>query len=66
MSVLARNFLCQNCSFHCDDRCLFQHHVAGGVSDSTHRQMLDGLLKDDLLWMTRSDYVHGAMSVAER
>ena len=56
----------QNCSFHCDDRCRFLHHVAGGVSDSTHRQMLDGLLKVDLPWMNRLDYVYGAVAVAER
>ena len=56
----------QNCSFRCEDRCLFLHHVAGGRSDSTHREMLDGVLKVDLPWMNRLDYVYGAVAVAER
>ena len=34
----------QGCTFHTDDRALFLHHVAGGVSDETHVQVLRRLV----------------------
>ena len=55
-----------DCSYHSNNRVLFLHHVAGGVSDTTHLKMLKQACGDDLPWMTRLDYVYGAVAVAER
>ena len=55
-----------DCSYHSRNRELFLHHVAGGVSDTTHLEMLKQACGDALPWMTRLDYVYGAVAVAER
>ena len=54
------------CNFHTENRTFFLHHVAGGLSDDTHRSMIEDICGTDLPWMTRLDYVNGAVSVAER
>ena len=54
------------CVYCSNDRATFLHHVAGGVSDRTHFAILDKICKGDLSWMTRLDYVYGAVAVAER
>ena len=36
------------CNFHTNDRSLFIHHVAGGVSDSSHYSALNSICKDTL------------------
>ena len=56
----------EDCNFHTKDRCMFLHHVAGGVSDPKHAEMLREVLQNDLPWMTNLDYVYGAAAVAER
>ena len=56
----------KDCYFNSSDRTLFLHHVAGGVSDTTHAKMLKTVCRDDLPWMTRLDYVYGAVAIAER
>ena len=54
------------CQFHTSDRTAFLHHVAGGAMDRAHAVELQEICKDDISWMTNLDYVHGALSVAER
>ena len=54
------------CNFHTENRTFFLHHVAGGLSDDTHRSMIEDICGTDVPWMTRLDYVNGAVSVAER
>lgn len=54
------------CSFCTDDRCIFLHHVAGGVSDTTHLDIFEKILTEELDWIGRLDYVYGAAAVAER
>ena len=56
----------RNCTYATEDRCSFLHHVAGGASDTTHREQLDALVGDDMPWLTRLDYVYGAVAMAER
>ena len=58
----------KNCDFSTDDRCMFLHHVCGGVSDTTHKRMLieNDILNKDLPWMTPYDYVHSAAAIAEQ
>ena len=36
------------CSFCTDDRCIFLHHVAGGVSDTTHLDISEKVLAEEL------------------
>ena len=55
-----------DCTDCFNDRTTFLHHIAGGVSDRKHFEILDGICKSDLSWMTRLDYVYGAVAVAER
>ena len=47
---------------------MFLHHVCGGVSDTTHKQMVLNreILNQDMAWMTPYDYVHGAATIAEQ
>ena len=52
--------------FSTNNRTLFLHHVAGGVSDPTHNATLQQICHHDLHWMTHLDYVHGAVAIAER
>ncbi len=54
------------CSFQTSDRDVFLHHITGGESDDTHRQAIIDICKTDVPWMSRSDYVHVAIAVAER
>ena len=58
----------KNCDFSTGDRCMFLHHVCGGVSDTTHKQMLinHNILNQDMPWLTPYDYVHGAATIAEQ
>ena len=58
----------QGCTFHTDDRALFLHHVAGGVSDETHVQVLRETCGtcEDIPGMTPLEYVSGAVAIAER
>ena len=57
----------KKCDFSMDDRCMFLHHVCGGVSDTTHKKILikNDILNKDLPWMTPYDYVHSAAAIAE-
>ena len=55
-----------DCRYSSNERATFLHHVAGGVSDPCHLEMLEVICKDDMSWMTRLDYVYGAAAVAER
>ena len=55
-----------DCSYSSNDRATFLHHVAGGVSDRQHIEMLSQICKDDCSWMTTLDYVYGAVAIAER
>ena len=70
--VLSRNKLplysCPyiGCLHSSNDRTTFLHHVAGGASDNTHLDMVAGICGSDLNWMTRLDYVYGAVARAER
>ena len=54
------------CFFHTNDRDSFLHHISGGVKDSTHSIEITKICKDDMPWMTATDYVYGAIGVAER
>ena len=45
------------CDFHTENRTFFLHHVAGGLSDDTHRTMIEDICGTDVPWMTRLDYV---------
>ena len=54
------------CCFHTNDRGAFLHHISGGVKDSTHSLEISKICKDDMPWMTATDYVYGAIGVAER
>ena len=40
--------------------------MAGGASDVTHLDMVVGICGSDVKWMTRLDYVYGAVARAER
>ena len=54
------------CTFHTTDRVLFLHHIAGGIGDPTHEREISLICKTDISWMSRLDYVYGAIAVAER
>ena len=56
----------RGCTFATNDRALFLHHVAGGVSDPIHKDALQLICQEDLPWMTFLDYVYGAVAIAER
>ena len=56
----------RECYFSTNDRARFIHHVAAGVSDLTHKGTLDRICGDDCPWMSRLDYVHGAVAHVER
>ena len=55
-----------DCAYHSNDRATSLHHVACGVSDRAHLNIFEAVYKDDLPWMTRLDYVYGAIAIAER
>ena len=55
-----------SCQFQTRERTLFLHHIAGGVRDRTHADQIVQVCKTDVSWMTRLDYVQGAIAVAER
>ena len=58
-----------SCQFQTRDRALFLHHIAGGVRDRTHADQIVQVCETgetDVPWMTRLDYVQGAIAVAER
>ena len=54
------------CNDHFNNRTRFLHHVAGGVSDSTHREALERICRDDYTFLTPLDYVSRAVGEAER
>ena len=54
------------CSYSTSTRMLFLHHIAGGVADTTHLTQLNEICNSGLLWMTKLDYVYGAIAIAER
>ena len=54
------------CNAHFSDRARFLHHVAGGVSDTTHREALAQICCDDYSFLTPLDYVSRAVGEAER
>ena len=54
------------CNAHFNDRSRFLHHVAGGVSDTAHRDALSKICKDDYSFLTPLDYVSRAVGEAER
>ena len=56
----------KQCVFISNDRAKFLHHVAGGVSDSIHKELIEDVCKTDYTWITRLDYVYGAVAIAER
>ena len=58
----------QDCTQHFENREEFLHHVAGGIGDSDrkHYKAIMEVCKDDLPWMTRLDYVYGAIALLER
>jgi len=56
----------QGCRYASNNRAHFLHHVAGGVTDATHKACIENVCGVDLPWMTRLDYVHGAVAIAER
>ena len=45
---------------------LFLHHIAGGIGDRTHEHEISLICKNDISWMSRLDYVYGAIAIAER
>ena len=51
---------------HASDRTAFLHRVARGAVNRARAREMRGICRDDISWMTSLDYVHGAMSVAER
>ena len=55
-----------NCNFHTNNRPRFLHHVAGGVSDATHKSLYDDICSGGETWLTRLDYISGAVAIAER
>ena len=62
-------FVCDDgvsCRFHTDDRTHFTHHIAGGVRDRAHADLIAQVCKADVHWMTNRDYVQEAIAVAER
>ena len=56
----------KNCVYVSNDRVQFLHHVAGGVKDPRHRACIESICGTNLTWMTRLDYVNGAVAKAER
>ena len=58
----------EGCAFNTADRALFLHHVAGGVSDTTHLKTLREICGGctDIPGVTMLEYVHGAVAIAER
>ena len=54
------------CRFHTDDRTAFLHHIAGGVSDATHKAEIEKICGHDMPWLTALDYVQAAVAIAER
>ena len=55
-----------SCNYHTDDRTLFLHHIAGGISDTTHAADIQRICCNDMPWFTPLDYVGGAVALAER
>ena len=53
-------------SLSSSSRSTFLHHIAGGISDPTHRDMLERTCCYDMAWMTHLDYVYGAAGIAAR
>ena len=56
----------KDCSHHSNERAAFLHHVASGVSDRSHSDLFVAIECDGIPWMTRLDYVYGAIQIAER
>ena len=56
----------ERCGFNTSDRCLFLHHVVASAPDTTHKAIFDALSCEELDWISRLDYVYGAVAVAER
>ena len=56
----------KGCNYASSNRELFLHHVAGGVSDMAHREMINSICGQDITWMSRLDYVYNAAALAER
>ena len=56
----------RDCSFGTNNRTRFLHRIAGGAADKTHQHDLQTICKNDTIWMSHLDYVHGAVALAER
>ena len=55
-----------DCNAHFSDRSYFLHHVAGGVSDTTHRKVLEEVCGNNYSFLTPLDYISRAVGQAER
>ena len=56
----------KKCYYYTENREVYLHHIAGGVADETHKDVIDAICKPMTPGRTRLCYISEAIAIAER